>query len=75
MEKKINIYTKEREKERQAIANEIVDIYKKHSLSLQEISYVNDEIKGILLFSLHVWYRFVLVNNHYPYCNSDYSTC
>ena len=41
-------------KQRQAIANEIVDIYKKYSLSLKEIEYVDDEVKRITALNLHM---------------------
>ena len=41
-------------KQRQAIANEIVEIYKKYSLSLKEIEYVDDEVKRITALNLHM---------------------
>ncbi|GFI61956.1 hypothetical protein IMSAG049_01127 [Clostridiales bacterium] len=37
------------EKERQAIAEEIINIYKSHDLSLWDIQYVNNAVEHLLL--------------------------
>ncbi len=50
----VSIHSKDRQKERQAIAEEIIGIYKSHSLSLREIKFVDELVREKLMFNLHM---------------------
>lgn len=50
----VSIHSKDRQKERQAIAEEIIGIYKSHSLSLREIKFVDELVREKLAFNLRV---------------------
>ena len=50
----VSIHSKDRQKERQAIAEEIIGIYKSHSLSLREIKFVDKLVREKLAFNLRV---------------------
>lgn len=50
----VSIHSKDRQKERQAIAEEIIGIYKSHSLSLREIKFVDELVREKLAFNLRM---------------------
>ena len=50
----VSIHSKDRQKERQAIAEEIIGIYKSHSLSLREIKFVDELVREKLMFNLRM---------------------